>query len=101
MNERQCSKSDIESFEYLILSFGLINISMIFQRYINQILRKELKQEKIEYVNNILITEKIIEEYRSKIRRILIILLKTELKVKLFKCEIEQEEVTFSKYHIE
>lgn len=50
-------------FEYIILSFGLINTSATFQRYINQMLKEKLNQEGIGYMNDILITEKKIEDH--------------------------------------
>lgn len=56
------------TFEYQVFPFGLSNASAIFQRYINMIFRKELDQEGIDYINDILITGKTIEDYRSKIR---------------------------------
>ena len=60
-----------DTFKYLIMSFGLINVSGTFQRYVNQVLRKELDRESTIYMNDIFIMDKEITEHREKIRRIL------------------------------
>lgn len=89
------------TFEYLVLFFELMNVSAIFQQHINQVLKEELNQKRIGYMNDILIIGKIRKEYRAKIRRILTILEKTELRTKRSKCEFEKKEIIFLEYCIE
>lgn len=89
------------TFEYLILLFGLTNVPMTFQRHINWILKEELNQEKVAYMDNILITGKIKEEHRAKIRRVWTTLIKAGLRAKKSKCKFEKKEVTFLGYRIE
>lgn len=60
-------RTQYETFEYQILSFRLINTFVIFQRWINQVLRKKLDIEEISYMDDILMTGKTIEQYRTKI----------------------------------
>lgn len=88
-------------FEYLVLPFGLTNAPAIFQRHINQVLREELNQKEMNYMDDILIIGKTREEHRTKIRRVLTILIKARLKTKQSKCEFEKKKVTFLGYCIE
>ena len=53
------------------------------------------------YIDDIFIIEKTKEEHRERIQRTLKKLLKTELKIKLFKNKFEKEEVRFLRYIIE
>ena len=58
-------------FEYLVMLFGLINILIIFQKYINKILNKVLKKEESTYIDDILIIGITREQYRERIIKIL------------------------------
>ncbi len=44
-----------DHFKYMIMSFDLINVSIIFQTYINKILTKFLNDFYVVYLNDILI----------------------------------------------
>ena len=44
-----------KTFEYLIMSFELVNVLETFQKFIKHVLRKEIDQEIIIYINNIFI----------------------------------------------
>ena len=48
-------KTRYKTFEYLVMPFGLTKAPVTFQKYVNWVLRKELDQEKIAYVDNILV----------------------------------------------
>lgn len=87
-------------FKYQVLSFRMTNASATFQRWINQVLRDELIQEGVSYINGILITGKTTDEHRKKIQRILRKLAETEMKTKLSKCEFEKKKIIFLKHHI-
>lgn len=76
----------------MVLSFGLTNVPAIFQRYINQILKEEIDQEGISYMDDILVVMKTRKEHRSKVRQVLTVLLKTGLRMKQFKCEFEERD---------
>ena len=49
-------KTRYETFEYLVMPFGLTNAPATFQKYVNWVLREELDQEGVAYVDNILVT---------------------------------------------
>ena len=83
------------------MSFKLVNVLITFQRFVNQILQKELNKETMIYINDIFIIKKIKKEHRERTRRILKKLLTTELRIKFFKNEFEKKEVKFLGYIIE
>ncbi len=58
-------------FEYLILSFGFINIPIIFQVIINYILKEYIDRIVIIYLNDIFIFNKTLEKYKKYIYFIL------------------------------
>ena len=43
------------TFEYLVMSFGLVNASETFQRFANHVLREELDQETMVYMDDIFV----------------------------------------------
>ena len=81
------------TFEYLVMSFGLVNVPETFQRYVNQVLKKELDQESTIYMDDIFIMDKRITEYRERIRRILEKLQEIGLQTKQSKCEFKKPEI--------
>ena len=56
-------RTRLEYYEYLVILFGLINTLVIFQVYINNILRKYLDYFVIVYLDDILVYSKTREEY--------------------------------------
>jgi hypothetical protein len=82
------------------MPFRLTNAPIIFQAYINKILKDFLNITCVAYLNNIYIYNDSIEEYTKYVREILDRLKKIKLYVKLFKCEFDKKEITFLKYVI-
>jgi hypothetical protein len=82
------------------MPFRLTNAPVIFQAYINKILKDFLNITCIAYLNNIYIYSDLIEKYVKYIREILDRLKKIRLYVKLFKYEFDKKEITFLKYVI-
>jgi hypothetical protein len=82
------------------MPFGLINAPVIFQAYINKILKSFLNITCVAYLNNICIYRDSIEEYAKYVREILNRLKKTKLYIKLSKYEFDKKEITFLKYVI-
>jgi hypothetical protein len=80
--------------------FKLTNAPATFQAYINKILKGLLDITCVVYLNNIYIYSDSIEEHAKYVREILDRLKKTELYVKLFKCEFDKKEIIFLKYVI-
>ena len=68
------------------MPFGLTNAPAIFQKYVNWILREELNQERVAYVDDILVTGHNQVTHREKVQKILIKLYKAGLWAKLAKC---------------
>ena len=58
-------------YKYKILPFGLINSSIIYQQYLNNILFNYLNVFYIAYLDDILIYSNNIEEYKKHIKLIL------------------------------
>jgi hypothetical protein len=82
------------------MPFRLINAPVIFQIYINKILKGLLNITYVVYLNNICIYSDSIEKYTKYVREILDRLKKAKLYVKLFKYEFDKKEITFLKYVI-
>ena len=64
-------KTRYKTFEYLVMPFDLTNASAIFQKYVNWVLRKELNQKGVAYVDNILVTRHNQVTHREKVQKIL------------------------------
>jgi hypothetical protein len=80
--------------------FRLINAPVIFQAYINKILKSLLDITCVAYLNNIYIFNDSIEEYAKYVREMLDRLKKVKLYIKFFKCEFDKKEIIFLKYVI-
>ncbi len=78
-------KTKFKHFEYLILSFRLINISIIFQIIINYILKDFIDRIVVVYLDDIFIFNKILEEYKEHIYFILIVLKRVNLYINVYK----------------
>ncbi len=55
--------TQLEHYEYLIRSFNLINASVMFQTFVNNVLQCYLNQFIIVYLNNILVYSKMKKEH--------------------------------------
>ena len=66
--------------------FGLTNAPATFQKYVNWVLREELDQERVAYVDNILVTGHNQVTHCEKVQKILIKLYRAGLQAKLAKC---------------
>jgi Reverse transcriptase (RNA-dependent DNA polymerase) len=82
------------------MSFGLINILIIFQAYINRALEGLLDITYIVYMNDIYIFNDLIEEYTKYVREVFTRLRKIKLYVKFSKYEFNKKEITFLRYVI-
>jgi len=89
-----------DHFKYMIMSFNLINASVIFQTYINKILTELLNNFCIVYLNNILIffVKKI--DHVDHVKQILKRLRKFKLYASLKKYEFFITKVNFLKFVI-
>ena len=65
----------------MIMSFRLINVSTMFQIYINNISREHLNMFMIIYLNDILVYSKNKKNYKKHIKQILNALKKADLRI--------------------
>ncbi len=85
-------------FKYMIMSFDLINASVIFQTYINKILIKLLNDFCVVYLNDILIFFIKKTDYVNYMKQILKKLRKFKLYISLKKCEFFIIKVNFLEF---
>ncbi len=77
----------LEHYEYLIMSFDLINASVTFQIFMNNVLWHYLNQFVIVYLNDILVYSKTKKEHVQYVKKILQTLKKVNLRIKSGKSE--------------
>ncbi len=87
-----------DHFKYMIMSFDLINASVIFQTYINKILTKLLNDFCVVYLNDILIFFIKKTDYVNHMKQILKKLRKFKLYISLKKCEFFIIKVNFLEF---
>ena len=80
------------------MPFGLTNAPVTFQKYVNWVLKEELDQEGVAYVDDILVTGHDQVTHREKVQKILIKLYKARLRAKLAKCRFKVPRVEFLRY---
>jgi len=88
-------RTHYDHFEYIIMSFDLINASVIFQTYINKILTELLNDFCVIYLNNILIFFVEKTNHVDHMKQILERLRKFKLYASLKKCEFFITKVNF------
>ena len=91
-------KTRYGTFEYLVMPFGLTNALATFQKYVNWVLREELDQKRVAYVDDILITGHDQVTHSEKMQKILMKLYRARLRAKLAKCQFEIPRVEFLEY---
>ena len=91
-------KTRYRTFEYLVMPFGLTNALATFQKYVNWVLREELDQKRVAYVDDILITGHDQVTHSEKMQKILMKLYRARLRAKLAKCQFEIPRVEFLEY---
>jgi len=89
-----------DHFEYMIMSFNLINAFVIFQTYINKILTELLNNFCVVYLNDILIFFVEKTDHVDHMKQILKRLRKFKLYASLKKCEFFITKVNFLKFII-
>ena len=89
-----------ELYKYLMMFFKLINVLTTFQSYIHKILHKYLDIFVIIFLNDILIYFKNKNKHKQHVCTVLEAFLKTELYIKLSKCQFFVKRVFFVKFII-
>ena len=87
-------------FEYAVMSFKLVNVSVTFQTLINKILRELINHICVIYLNDILIYFKTREKHWKCVRKMLERLRQFKLYAKLLKCFFMTQIIEFLEYII-
>jgi len=90
-----------ELYEYMVMSFGLINASTTCQEMINDALRQYLDIFVIAYLDNIMIYLTTLKEHVQHISQVLECLDQRDLRLKPKKCEFHRKEVDFLGFVVE
>ncbi len=85
----------LKVYKSKILFFELINDSILFQQYMNDVLWNFLNDFYQVYLNNILIYSKTQWEYKQHVKMILNHLQEADLQVDIWKCEFNIKETVF------
>jgi hypothetical protein len=87
-------------FEYVVMSFSLINAPIVFQHLMNDVFHEYLDDFVVCYIDDIIIFSKNMEVHERHVCLVLEKLQEVRLYVKLEKCEFHQSEVQFLGYVI-
>jgi hypothetical protein len=82
-------------YEYLVMSFGLMNAPASFQRLVNAALEGYLDIFVTAYLDDIIIFSENEEEHTDHVIKVLTRLLKWNLRLKLKKCEFSVKKTTY------
>ncbi len=86
-------------YEWMMTSFELVNVSSIFQRYINWALWDFLNEFCSAYVNNILIfTDELLHQHQNHVWKVLLQLQKVGLQIDIDKCEFEVKSIKYLEF---
>jgi len=80
------------------MSFNLINASVTFQTFVNNVLRRYLNQFVIVYLNDILVYFKTKKEHVQHVKKVLQTLKKVDLRIKSEKSEFHVQSVQFLRF---
>nr|GFC17121.1 putative reverse transcriptase domain-containing protein [Tanacetum cinerariifolium] len=82
-------------YEFLVMSFGLINAPAVFMDLMNRIFHEYLDKFVIVFIDDILVYSKSEEEHEQHLRIVLEILRQKKLYAKFLKCEFWLQQVAF------
>ncbi len=80
------------------MSFDLINVSVTFQTFVNNVLRRYLNQFVIVYLKNILVYSKTKKEHVQHVKKVLQTLKKVDLRINSGKSEFHVQSVQFLRF---
>ncbi len=83
------------SYKYHVMLFKLINESMFYQHYMNDVLFKYLHQFCQIYLDNIIIYSKILKKYKQYVQLILNKLQEADLQINIDKCKFHVQKIIF------
>jgi hypothetical protein len=82
-------------YEYLVMSFGLMNAPAHFMYLMNSVFMLELDQFVVVFINDILVNSKSMKEHEEHLRIVIQRLREHQLYAKFSKCEFWIKEVPF------
>jgi len=85
----------LKAYKYKMLSFKLINISIFFQQYMNDILWDFLNDFCQVYLDDILIYSKMRKKHKDHVKLVLSQLREAELQMNIRKCKFNVEKTVF------
>jgi len=85
----------LETYEYLVMPFGLCNAPAAFQRWINESLMEHIDMCCIVYLDDVRIYSNTLQQYRKDVSNIFEAIPKSGMKVKPSKCEFHQSETEY------
>ena len=80
------------------MSFDLINASVTFQIFVNNVLRRYLNQFVIVYLDDIVVYSKTKKEHVQHVKKVLQTLKKADLRIKSEKSEFHVQSVQFLRF---
>jgi len=87
--------TNLGTYEYLVMPFGLCNAPAAFQRWINEVLMEHIDMCCIVYLDYLLIYSNSLQQHRKDVSNILKAIRKSGMKVKPSKCEFHQSETEY------
>lgn len=87
-------------YEHIRMPFGLKNAPSCFQRLMNSVLRRELYELALCYLDDILVYGKTVEEETERVRTVLQRLSEYRLKLDLRKCSFFKEKVRYLGFEV-
>jgi hypothetical protein len=87
-------------YEFLVMSFELTNVSIVFMDTMNRIFHDYLDQFTVVFIDDILIYSKTLEKHEEHLQKALERLRREKLYAKLEKCEFWLDSVSFLGYVI-
>ncbi|KAL0200166.1 hypothetical protein M9458_003353, partial [Cirrhinus mrigala] len=88
-------------YEYLVMSYGLVNAPSVFQNFIHEVLREFLHRFVIVCIDDILIYSRSEAEHRHHVAEVLQKLREHQLYLKAEKCSFHQPSIHFLGYIID
>ncbi|GBG61373.1 hypothetical protein CBR_g20404 [Chara braunii] len=82
-------------YEFTVMPFGLTNAPATFQSLMDKVLREQIGQSVVVYLDDILIFSKSMEEHLKHLEEVLTILKKTQLHLNLEKSEFGKDSVIY------
>lgn len=100
MYQKTAFRTQYGHYEFLVMSFGLTNASVVFMDLMNQVFRPYLDKSVVVFINDILVYSSSYLEHEQHQRQVLQILREHQLYTKLSKCEFRLKKVVFLGYVI-